>query len=60
MEYKKAKNKETEDIYYVLPNSMSRFVEGEEYIQVRKLPDDTLPISYLKRTALVFFWKGMN
>lgn len=61
IEYKKAKNKETEEIFHVIVGTPSKYFDGEEYISVTK--DPTLPQLkplYMKRKALIFNWKGMQ
>ena len=52
-----AKVKEaTDDFLYVLKEEPSKFLEGEEYVKVKRSPNDKLT-HWFKRKSLLFSWK---
>ena len=51
-----AKVKDTDDHVFVIKGQPSRFVEGDEFVQVKRFPDDKNP-RYIKKRSLVYHWK---
>lgn len=52
-----AKIKDTQDDFlYILKGEPSRFVEGEEFVRVKRTPEDKLSY-WFKRKSLVLSWK---
>lgn len=50
------KNKETDDILWLVKNGQTRYIDGEEYIEVRRYPEDRQR-KFIKRKSLIFHWK---
>lgn len=50
------KVQELDEMFYMVKDVPSRYLEGEEYVQVKKTPEDKEP-KYLKRKTLTFHWK---
>lgn len=52
MAIEKVLNKENNDILYLIPNKPSRFIEGEEFVCVKREPIGILEF-YIKRKSLI-------
>jgi hypothetical protein len=50
------KIKELDEEMYLVSGARSRYLEGEEFVQVKKTPEDKEP-KYIKRKSLIFHWK---
>lgn len=48
----KVMNPETKDIYFLVPNRQKRFIEGEEFVCVKKTFDDKSEY-YIRRKNLI-------
>ena len=47
-----------DEIFYLVKNAPSRYLEGEEYVMVRKSLDEKHPLpKYIRRKSLIFHWK---
>lgn len=52
----RVKNKENQDILFLVKGAPSRYIEGEEYVQVKRFETDKLN-SYIKRSSIIFHWR---
>lgn len=52
----KVKVRDTEDILFAVKKAPSKYIEGEEYILVKKWSVDDNP-KYIKRSSLIFHWR---
>lgn len=52
----KVKVRDTEDILFAVKKAPSKYIEGEEYILVKKWSEDDNP-KYIKRSSLIFHWR---
>lgn len=55
-ELTKVQNKETKEHFWVLKNKSSRFIEGKEFVLVKRNPEDKLS-HWIKRESLFFGWR---
>ena len=54
--FTKAKNNENGDILYVVPNKPKRYIDGKEYICVKR-ENDANAEHYILRSVLTMNWK---
>ena len=54
---KRAKIRDSEDFVFIIEDDTpSKYVEGEEYVKVKRSPEDKEP-KYIKRKSLVLHWR---
>lgn len=52
----KVKNKLTDDIMFLIKDAPKRYIEGVEFVKVKRHETDKLS-NYIRRDSLIFNWK---
>ncbi len=56
MKLVRVQNKETKDILFMLADSPSKYIDGDEFVYVKRTEEDKLT-NLIKRKSLILHWK---